>query len=65
MKKIIETNSMTPDQLNEMIDWFSAQAEQLTKSIHTYNHVQDYYQAAKAEGMRDAYLRALKKLKEE
>ena len=56
---------MTPDQLNEMIDWFSAQAEQLTKSIHTYNHVQDYYQAAKAEGMRDAYLRALKKLKEE
>ena len=57
--------TMTPEQLKEMIEWFSAEAEQLTKSIHKYNDAQDYYQAAKAEGMRDAYLRAIKKLQEE
>lgn len=57
-------DTMTPDQMKEMIDWFNSETEQLTKDIRKYNDTFDFYRAAQAEGMRDSYLRCIKKLYE-
>ena len=57
-------NTMTPAQMKEMIDWFNSETKQLTKDIRKYNDTFDFYRAAQAEGMRDSYLRCIKKLYE-
>lgn len=53
---------MTEEEMDEMIRWFRNETVQLTKDIHRFNDKQDYYQAARAEGMRDTYLRCINKL---
>lgn len=55
---------MTPEQLKEMIDWFSAETKQLIKDIHKYKKEHDYYNAAKAENTRDVFIRCTQKLHE-
>jgi hypothetical protein len=57
-------NTMTLEQINNMISWFRSEAEKLTKEIHQYNDRYDHYNAAKAEGMRDSYIRCINKLNE-
>lgn len=53
---------MTEDQINEMMGWFQSEAQKLTKEIHLYYAAHEYYKAAKAEGMRDTYIRCMNKL---
>jgi hypothetical protein len=53
---------MTPEQIKKIVGWLNSEAEQMTKDIHKYNNEHDYYNVAKTEGMRDAYLRCIKKL---
>lgn len=62
MAKHSSNNAMTEEQINEMIDWFLGEAEKLTKEIHVYNEKYEHYNAAKAEGMRDSYIRCMNKL---
>ncbi len=64
MSKQVFKNTMTQEQINEMLDWFHSESETLRKDIYLYNEKHDYYHAAKCEGVRDSYIRCIHKLNE-
>lgn len=62
MEKQGPQNSITEEHINEMINWFHSEAQKLTQEIHRHHDKHDHYNAAKAEGMRDTYIRCMNKL---
>ena len=53
---------MSPEQLQEMLTWFNNELKQVSATIQEYEKNKNYIGMAKAEGMRDTYIRCIKKL---
>ena len=62
MAKAFAENTMTPEQVEEMLQWFNGELKKVSDDIREYEKKKDYIGLAKAEGMRDTYMRCIKKL---
>jgi hypothetical protein len=53
---------MKPEQLQEMVQWLNQQITHINHSINEAHKESNYGRESQYEGMRDAFMRCLKKL---
>lgn len=54
---------MKQDQIQEMITWLSDQIEYANEAIHEAHSTNNYGRESQYEGVRDAFMRCLNKIK--
>ncbi len=56
---------MNREQIQEVLKWLNDQIEYANESIHEAHQSRNYGRESQYEGVRDAFMRCLNKLKEE
>jgi len=54
---------MNPEQIQQMVQWLNQQVMHSTESINEAHLTNNYYKETQFEGMRDAFMRCLNKIK--
>lgn len=58
----VNTSTMTPEKLHDLVLWLNNQVEHLNSSINHAHQDKNFGREAQYEGMRDAFIRCLNKL---
>jgi len=56
---------MNREQLQEMVNWLSDQIDYANEAIHEAHNAHNYGRESQYEGIRDAFMRCLNKIKKE